>query len=546
VSCQVGFRAANALAGSFGRRTVHTHRCQLLLLGLVVLLVSGCRSAEQLDSWPLFVTEPESVHRPGRLRALGPLVQVDWKDSYRQWGVWPLFSVRNCPRVPEDEWAKFDVPYFSPPPLLTPFARREPPQAPPGEGRPALQVLVLFPFIRHESCGPARRNLILPIYWNNQNRYRDGAWWHVWTLFPFYWGGNSSEDGPFHALFPLGGIIKNQFGRDVIRFVLFPLYSHTTSMGRESYSVLYPFFNYATGGDRDRWRIWPFVGRVKRQNRPPMWFFLWPFFWYTEPPEAGERANAGTTALFPFWGTMRSGGLTRTNILWPFYSRVTNDVKQRTDIVAPWPIFRHGQGPDYYRFQIWPLIGTYGEAHVKRTYVLWPLWRTERRETERRLVDWRSLFVVYNRRYAELAGPNGEAVTNYRSLLWPFYYYARDRDGNTYLRVLNVRGLPDPHGWDRFYAKIFHVFEHEKRAAAPLDPDGDWRSTRALWGGLRYDRDDRGTFLRIFPLFSTRTRDGRRLSFEALMGAFGYVDRPGRRVYRILFIPWSIERKGSP
>jgi hypothetical protein len=491
------------------------------------------------------VTEPESKRRPGKVRALGPLIQVDWKDGYRQWGVWPLFSVRNCPRVPKDETAKFDVPFFSPPPLLTPFARNKPPQAPPGEGRSARQILALYPFFRQETCDPARRTMLLPIYWNNQNTYDDGEWWHAWTLFPIYWGGNSSKHGPFHALFPLGGIIKNQFGRDVIRFILFPLYSHTSSMSRESYSFLYPIFNYAKGGDRDRWRIWPLVGRVRRHNEPAMWFFLWPFFWYTEKPKSGERQNAETTALFPFWGTMKSGGLTRTNIAWPLYSHVRNDVKNRTDLVAPWPIVRRGRGPDYYRFQVWPFFGNYREAHVRRTYLAWPFWRTERRETKRQLVDWRSLFVVYNRRHAEMAGPDGRTQTNYRSLLWPFYYYARDVEGNTHLRVLNARGLPDPHGWDRFYTQVFHVFSHDKRVAPPGSRSGTWRSTRALWGGLRYDRDRHSTFLRIFPLFSTRRHDGRRSSLEMLMGAFGYVDRPGRRVYRVLFFPWTVERGDS-
>ena len=64
-----------------------------------------------------------------------------------------------------------------------------------------------------------------------------------------------------------------------------------------------------------------------------------------------------------------------------------------------------------------------------------------------------------------------------------------------------------------------------------------------LWEGIRYDRTNDSSFLRIFPLFSRRREQGEQKSLEVLMGMFGYVDRPGKRTYRIFFVPWTVKRE---
>ncbi len=515
------------------------------LLALIYLSVAGCAPFEQFDSWPVAAARPETERLPGRVEALGPFVDVQWKESTAQWGLRPLFSVRQYRRIPPDSKAQFDVPFFAPPATLSTLARRVPPRTRPGEGCSALQVLALWPLYRHESCGPTSRTFFMPLYYNVRGRNEDGGKWHHWALFPIYFGGDSDKCGPYHAVFPHGGVVKNLLGRDKIRFVLFPLYSHATSGEHESYYVLFPFLRWASGGGRCTWQIWPLLGRTKRQDNPPRWFFLWPFFWYTEKPGEGETETRGS-AFFPFWGWQERGDVRIYNIAWPLFSHTHNSKTGRTDYVVPWPILRFGSGPDYNRFQVWPLCGWLTDHHVQRQYYLWPLFRFEQRRTERRRMKGRSLFIVYRSIYKqwEDAGRSSPR-TSYENVLWPLWCYKRDRLGNTYFGTLALRGVPDPQGWDRFYTFIWRIFEHESRVYNKGPGQNVWRSTRALWEAFRYDRDEDSSSLRLFPLFSCRRRGGRFKSFEVLAGMFGFVDRPGKRTYRTLFIPWAVEKGGD-
>lgn len=506
------------------------------------LAAAGCSSVDSLNRLPL--AERETERLPGSFTPLGPMLDWQWKESTVQWGVRPLFSVRNYYHVPPDRKAQFDVPFFAPPATLATLARRIPPRAKSAEGRSALQVLALYPLYRHESCEPMSRTLLLPLYYNNRDTTEDGIHWHNWALFPLYFGGHSDDRGPYHAVFPIGGVLKNVFGRDKIRFVLFPLYAHATTGERESYNFLWPFFNYTSGGGRDRWYAWPLIGKMKRQDNPPRWFFLWPFFWYTEKPEEGERDTKGS-ALFPFWGWEKKGAVTTHNVIWPLFSHAHNEKTGRSDYVTPWPILRIGDGKDYYRRQVWPLFGYLDDAHVHRHYVLWPLYRREIRETDKSFMSGWSFVVIYRSIYNEWENAAGEERTDYENIFWPLWYYKRDGLGNTYFGTLAFRGIPDPQGWDRFYSFIWRVFEHESRAIPPDSPEDPWRSTRALWGAFRYDRDDDSSALRIFPLFSSKRAGGEFTAFHTLMGMFGFADKPGKRTYKVLFIPWTVDREGD-
>jgi hypothetical protein len=510
---------------------------RLVLCACAVL--SGCAS---MDNLPF--AEPETQRLPGSLPVLGPIADVEWKESTVQWGVRPLFSVRQYRDVPPDGPAQFDVPYFAPPATLTGRGRRRPPRSFGPDSRSALQVFALYPLFRHESCEPMSRTVFMPLYYDLQNRRKDVGWWHHWGFFPLYFGGNTDARGRYHAVFPLGGVLKNWLGRDKIRFVLFPLYVHTTSGERDSYHILFPFIGWSTGGERPNWRIWPLVGRMQRHDKPPRWFFLWPFFWYTEDDDEDERPTTGG-GVFPLWTWHKVGDVVRHNVLWPLFSYARNSETGRTDYVVPWPLLRIGSGPGYSRFQLWPLFGTFKDEHIRRSYWLWPLVRLERRRTEHRRMNGTSLFIFYRSIERERVADDGENWSDYENLLWPLWYYKRDRDGNSYFATLNLRGVPDPQGWDRLYSFLWRVYEHEERPPLESSDSGRWRSTRALWGMFRYDRDAASHRLSVFPLFESRRRGEESRSLSVLAGMFGYADEPGRRTYRTFFIPWSVSREES-
>jgi len=509
---------------------------------LCCLLAAGCLSPSQLNRLP--IAEPEGERLPGHVGAFGPLVDLEWKESTVQWGIKPLFSARHYRDVPLGQAAQFEVPFFAPPALLKTLERSIPPRTAPGEGHSGVQVLALYPFFMHESSEPVGRTWLLPLYYNLRNDTEEVGRWHIWGVFPIYFGGDSDKHGPYHAVFPLGGVLKNVLGRDRIAFVLFPLYSHATSGERDSYYVLFPFFRYAKGGGRDAWHVWPLVGRAKTGDDPPRWFLLWPFFWWTETPEPGENDTRGA-ALFPLWAYQKKGKTAVYNALWPLFSYARNEVGDRTDYVVPWPLLRIGRGEDYRRFQLWPVFGTLRDGHVRRWYALWPVFRGEHRKTEHSSMDGLSLFVVYRSIRENWEDTEGQERQSYENLLWPLWYYKRDQFGNTYFTTLEPRGVPRPQTWDRLYSALWRLFEHETRTGAPDSPESPWRSTRALWGAFRWDRAENESSLRVFPLFSSKRADGEQTAFHVLMGLFGFEDRPGRRTYRVLFLPWSVDKEDA-
>ncbi len=526
------------MLGQIKNRT-HSHHLPAALC--LIIAAAGCSSVNQIDSWPIVYTDPESDRFPGRTEFIGPFIDIEWKDSTAQWGLRPLFSVRQYRDIPLDRQPQYDVPFFAPPAILSTISRQTPPHTAPGQGHSALQVLALWPLFSHESSGPVSRTYFIPLYYNVRDNTTPGNRWHQWAFFPLYFGGNSDKSGPYHALFPVGGVVKNMFGRDRIDFVLFPLYMHTAVGERHSYNFIWPIFNYAHGGGRDGWYVWPIIGRMARQDNPPRWFFLWPFFWYTEPPAEGERPTRATV-FFPFFGWQERDGVRITNIIWPLYSHTKNTNTGQSDYVVPWPVLRIGSGPDYSRFQVWPLIGFYSDKRVSRQYYLWPLARFEQRRTEDSSMTGQSLLIIYRATARTWQDSRSQTRSDYENILWPLWSYKRDGQGNTYFCVIEPRGVPDPQGYDRFYAFIWRIFERESRTSPDDQARGTWRSTRALWQAFRYDSDNQSSFLRVFPALTCRRHSGRFTSFELLAGMFGFIDKPGTRTYRVLFIPWSVKR----
>lgn len=517
---------------------------RLALLGALVSLAgAGCSGLEQIDSWPIVYTEPETERLPGRVEFLGPLGEVQWKDSVVQSSFRPLFSTRKYRDVPLDTRPQFKVPYFAPPATLGTAGREVPARSEPGKGRSARQVLVLYPLYSRHSCEPMSRTFLFPFYYNVRGQTEDGERWHHWFVLP-YLGGWSDKRGSYSAVFPFWGALKGLLLQDEIRFVMFPLYFYTRRGERESYHWLWPFYTRTKGEGHDSWFVLPFVGRMKRGDEPAKWYFLWPFRGYTVSAKPGERASTGSV-FFPFYGWQEEGNVRRVNVMWPAYSYAHNRATGRTDYVAPWPIVRYGYGPDYERLSVWPFYSSVREGQVRRWYVMWPFWRREERETEFSRTSGTSAMLFYRSIYTERDVAAGGVRTSADVMLWPFWHYLRDEEGNSYSVALTLRPGPDPEGIDRFYSWIWRLFEAESRVYGVGPTREVWRSTRAMWGAYRHDRDERGSFLRVFPLFSMRRAEGELRSLEVLMGLFGFVDRPHGRTYRVLFVPWSVERRGG-
>ncbi len=509
-----------------------------LALILACLIGVGCTTAHRLEQWPVLPVEAETDRHPGELR-LGRLAELRWKHSTVQWGLAPLFSVRQYWDLDPEQDFNYNLPYYTPPALLDEEDRVGPRLAGPDQvpGR-ARQVFVLPPLFHHASFEDSRGTVLLPFYYNFLGWNEEEGRHRVWGLFPIYFGGRSDQRGSYHAVFPLGGTVKNMLGRDRIDFVLFPLYSHAQSGDHHSYTVLWPFINWRRGGGRRGWRVWPIVGRSKAKGEPPHWFFLWPFFGGTGQAEEDDRA-VERRGVFPFYVRETGGAVTNISILGPIIGYSKNEDTGQTEYVAPWPFFRYGQGPRYSRLQFWPFYGRLRDRNASQQYYMWPFFRFGQQETDRRTSHERTLFLFYRDKSERWTAEDGSEMTTYDNALWPFWYYRRDEKGNAYLGALNLFGFPAPQGWGRVYSPLWDIYEYDRRTYGPPDDRQIWRRHRFLWGAVRYERDERKSALRVFPLFSVNRRDGAISGVNLLGGLLGYSDREDRRTFRVLFIPWT-------
>ncbi len=509
----------------------------------LALVLAGCSRLEPIDAWPFVEVEPETDRFPGRAAYLGPLFETLWKNSVEEHSVRPWYTTRTYYDVPPGQQPQWEVPYFTPPALLTTLARRTPPRTEPGKGDTGRQVLALYPIYVRECCGQMNRTTLLPFYYDWYDRSREGDRWHHSGVFPFYFRGETDQRGFYAAVPFFGGTLKNWFGRDTISMGGFPFYIRSTRDERVWHDVLGPLIGWTSGGGYEGWRVWPFVGRFKAPNKPAKWFFLWPFFWHTAGQGEEEEAGTRLSGVFPFWARLEKGAVTIRYVMWPFYSRAINHKTGRTDVVS-WPFYRGGQGPDYSRTQYWPFYGYVDDGHVHRQYYIWPLFRYEQRETERMSWRGRSIFLLYRSFDAEWTDADGVRRKSRESKLLPFYFRREDGYGNSYYCALDLRGIPDQ-AYDRLYAPLWRVYERETRAADPAKGWSEWHSTRVLWGAYRHDRDAESSFLRVFPFISRRTSGGRTTSLRVLAGIYGYEDRPTDRTYRIFFIPWTMKKEGT-
>jgi hypothetical protein len=324
--------------------------------------------------------------------------------------------------------------------------------------------------------------------------------------------GNSPETGPYAALFPFGGSLRQWWLKERIDFVLFPAWVHTHEGRSDSYSVVWPFFSVSKGSVQG-WRLWPFYGHYRRTTRDgrPMYdrrFILWPF-WIDHRDQLDHEQPTHTrfSALF---GRIEGATVTDRTWLFPFFRhRIDRGEHPREDWRMPFPFVQVGDGAEYRRRDYWPIYGTRRIGAARRTFWLWPFVREERRETpgdsERRLYVMPFYWSLERRAAGRLTASNRK--------IWPLYQHRRRRDGSV------VTEVPSPLWYEDRYG-----------VEALLSPF--WR----LWGRDRA-ADGRETVTAAFGLYRSARHDGGTpADWQVLGGLVGRESVDGRRRTRWLFL----------
>jgi hypothetical protein len=180
-------------------------------------------------------------------------------------------------------------------------------------------------------------------------------------IFPIFWG--RYEDKRYGGFFPLYGTLYHRYGKDVVHFFLWPLYSSSTTGDSKTYSVLWPIFTYSPGRE---YKVFPLYGREQSMEGTYQ-YALWPIF-------HRKRGAQDMDAMLPLFLYARGEQNRTVSVLWPFFTYNRDDAAGFMSMDMPWPLIRTASGA-YEETRIFPLYWSKTEGRTKdMKTILWPVY----------------------------------------------------------------------------------------------------------------------------------------------------------------------------
>jgi hypothetical protein len=419
-------------------RAKGVERRKFILAGIVLFFVLSAPSAGfcteekgfSLNLWPLFTYRSDPEGARSKLRILGPLI-------YRRKG------------AEEGEFA-----------LRPLFYRTK------NDNQDSLVIEYLYPLGKYKREGGYTKNYIVPFTTLRDEQGEERRESHF-SLF-LYFRGQAEEGERYWGVFPLYGRLVNRFGRDRIRFYLWPIYSDWSDEGSYTWNFLWPILSKTSGGGKKAFRVWPLWGYKEEEGVSRTDFMLWPFFTKrvgdldTDDPEKEYF-------LFPLYRGVRSKRARQVTILWPFFSHTVDERGGYRRWDAPWPFISFSRAEKMRRVMLFPLYHSKEAPGDRTRWILWPLYQCwddqmgDQREVVRRYLLVNRIKTVFN--------DKGEVLSRQVSI-WPLFRYSREGD-EVKLYLLNLIPLRYE-GFERNWAPLYTVFRYERSA---------WRKKwDILWG----------------------------------------------------------------
>ncbi len=471
---------------------------RLLALSVVAFLLSafGCATptgdrSKGIDPWPAY--SPSGEERATRRSGLWPFVAVEETPSWRQFSLRPFYVERETPDGSEKK------------------------------------VQFLWPIYLYRRSDEDITIRVLPLYTYRKDVYAYKDEREIDTeymLFPFLFGGKSTEYGGHFAVFPVAGSLKNFLGRDEIRFFLFPLYMEYSKDELHQRNYVWPVLSFSEGGDYDGFRLWPLFGHFEKRGEYRKEFFLWPIVHHQtfdlDKEESGERL-----LVFPFYAREDSSRRRYRSIIWPFFSHEQNYAKNFDERAMPWPFIVRARGENIYKTRFWPLYGYTRTEGSEKRFVLWPFYYRNTITLDDDLTRYETLLLPFLSSKTEVSEEQG--VVKHRFRFWPLWRFRRFEDGSTYLRMLSLLWFDDEQGFERQYSPLWTIYERG------TSPDGSGH-TYALWRLFRQRHTATGSEAHI-PLLFSHIEDMEQDSEETriLGGLLGTSREGDERRLRLLF-----------
>lgn len=368
----------------------------------------------------------------------------------------------------------------------------------------------LYPIIRYEKKNGEKRYFV-PFFIKKPGK-------NYTEIFPFFWG-KTKQGEKYGGFFPIYGRFREQFNRDEITFVLWPIYTYSRKDKEKTYRIIWPLFTYRTGGRRKAIKFFPFYGKDERKGEFSKRYYLWPII-FNQYTDLDTSEPKHYFSIFPFYISQKSPSSRDLTILWPFFHFYRRDDYRSWD--APWPIFGKSKGPNHKELRILPFYSYKKTKNIKSFYILYPLYKHELdTNTEEKIVtDYYVFFNRYERRYNK----EGE-LTLKLFKFWPiFYYRSQAGEVKSYFPAI----LPIEHeGFERNIAPLLRIYYHESGLG--------YEYTNLLWGTYRYKRTEELESRHFSFLLGIEKRPNYK-KVSLLAGIFQYIREEKSRYFKIFYL----------
>lgn len=462
------------------------------LLLLVCVGSAQAGDATVLTLWPLvdYRASADSGYRS--LHLLGPLAKIEAKNDELEYALRPLFY-----RAVDDA----DV----------------------------SQTEILYPLAVERSQPDADFFDSLHLL-NYDFGARERGSSNQFYLFPFLFYGEDPEQGRYAAVFPIGGLLYDWFGRERITFALFPLYSRTETGSSRTDHVLWPFFSLTTGEHERGFTAWPLYGQSQRDGVFTKKFFLWPFC-FIEETGLDSASPMSRAAVLPFWFEQESRDYSQRTVLWPFFTWTQDRAREYEQWDAPWPLVRVTKGTTRHGLRLLPFYADETVEARRKRWFLWPVYQIEDVNTESLARQrHRVLFFLYS----DLLERKLETGAEKRRIdFWPLFGYQRENGVSRF----NALALLDPFfpenlAIERSWSPLWRVYQQRWDAQGNL-------VISVLWNLYWHERQGEQTALELFPLFDYR-QERTETRLRLLKGLVGLRRDAERNCLNLLFLPWEM------
>lgn len=373
---------------------------QFLWLTLFAVLAAQAAAMPEVNYWPVFVDKRDEGVPFANWEAFGPLVFQKESEETEIWGIRPVFTAFHDRE--RDTYSR----HF----LYPVLNLREWPYG------SSWDILTL---IRYQSFSPD-----------------GGIGDRIFQFFPFvFWGKKTDPDDSWFGLFPIYGETRNFLTYNEIHWILFPLYARLVRDDTTTYAAPWPFVRFVRGPETRGFHLWPFYGKVERENYSSHVYWLWPLgykvrreLWKEQPFEA--------SGFLPFYASSRSDRAVSRTVLWPFFGYTASTNPQYFEKRYFWPFFVQRSGGSY--INRWaPFYSRSVRSAVDLRWILWPFHRRAIWE-EHGLLNERTQFLYFlywSQVQSSVAQPELDPAI--KQHVWPFYSYWDNGAGRKQLQALS-------------------------------------------------------------------------------------------------------------